>query len=115
MANASSIWGQRLRPAWTKNTEHERMSDLDRMISEVREWRRYHLVRKARIEAAACAIRECALLQARAAVLGRVEPGFEFRNAVPGGWVQGAAGAYRQAQPIYGGVSPCPRRIGIDG
>jgi hypothetical protein len=55
------------------------VAELDRKIEEVREWRRFHHDRRQTIEAAACAIRECALLEARAAVLGRIEPGYEFR------------------------------------
>lgn len=59
------------------------MAELNRMINEVREWRAFHRarynagVKGASIEAAACAIRETALLDARAAVLAEsagVEP-----------------------------------------
>jgi hypothetical protein len=50
------------------------MAELERMIAEVREWRAFHReqarhgVEGARIEAAACAIRERALMDALAAI-----------------------------------------------
>jgi hypothetical protein len=50
------------------------MAELERMIAEVREWREFHAeqyrrgVRGASIEAAACAIRETALLDAKQAL-----------------------------------------------
>jgi hypothetical protein len=50
------------------------MAELERMISEVREWRLFHRaqfqrgVRGACIEASACAIRERALLDAKNAI-----------------------------------------------
>lgn len=51
------------------------MAALNRMIAETREWRDFHVRRReegvkgASIEAAACAIRERALLDAKAAIL----------------------------------------------
>ena len=51
------------------------MAKLEAMILQVRAWRQFHAaqrrrgVRGAEIEAAACAIREQALLDARAAIL----------------------------------------------
>lgn len=51
------------------------MVELDRMISETHEWRVFHReqyrngVRGASIEAAACAIREIALRDAKTAIL----------------------------------------------
>lgn len=51
------------------------MAEIERMIAEVREWRLFHRdnfqrgVKGASIEAAACAIRERALLDAKRAVL----------------------------------------------
>lgn len=51
------------------------MAELDRMIAETKEWRAFHMsqhskgVRGASIEAAACTIREQALLDAKRAIL----------------------------------------------
>lgn len=51
------------------------MAELDRMIAEVNEWRKFHAaqyrsgVKGAQIEAAACAIREIALRDAKRVVL----------------------------------------------
>ena len=51
------------------------MAELERMIAETHEWREFHAaqyrrgVRGAQIEAAACAIREKALLDAKRAIL----------------------------------------------
>lgn len=51
-----------------------RMEKINHMIAETREWREFHAaqyrrgVRGAQIEASACAIREKALLDARAAI-----------------------------------------------
>jgi hypothetical protein len=56
------------------------MAELDRLIIEVREWREFHSeqyrrgVKGAGIEAAACAIREAALLDAKKAVLAERNP-----------------------------------------
>lgn len=69
----------------------EGIARLDRLIADVRADRAdfrgraqgcagTHDKRGFEIEAAACAIREKALLDARKAVLGRVDPGFEFRS-----------------------------------
>lgn len=67
------------------------MNKLDALILETHE-RRVELHLHARrcageydrsgyqIEALACAIREKALLDARAAVVGHIEPGFAFRS-----------------------------------
>lgn len=50
------------------------MAEIERMLAEVREWRAFHAdqyrrgVRGASIEAAACAIRERALLDAQKAI-----------------------------------------------
>lgn len=51
------------------------MAEIEHMIAETREWREFHAaefrrgVRGAQIEAAACAIREKALRDAKAAIL----------------------------------------------
>lgn len=51
------------------------MAEIDRMIAETHEWRQFHAeqyrrgVRGAQIEAAACAIREAALRDAKRAIL----------------------------------------------
>jgi hypothetical protein len=51
------------------------MAELERLIAEVHEWRVFHRekyqrgVKGAQIDAAACAIREIALKDARAAIL----------------------------------------------
>ena len=51
------------------------MAELDRMIAETQRWRTFHAeqrlrgVKGAGIEAAACAIRETALLDAKRAIL----------------------------------------------
>lgn len=51
------------------------MPEIERMIAEVHQWREFHAaeyrrgVRGAQIEAAACAIREKALRDAKAAIL----------------------------------------------
>lgn len=53
------------------------MSELERLIAETREWRDFHAaefrrgVRGAQIEAAACAIRERALRDAKVAIEGK--------------------------------------------
>ena len=74
------------------------MSDLDRLIAEARQDRRFFSDRFRQngnhghsIEALACAIRERALLEARAAVVGRVEAGYEF-HVCPGGRRYGNGG-----------------------
>jgi len=59
------------------------MSDLERMIAEARQWRRFYRDRSAGIEAAAAAIREKALCDARAAIVGRTDPEFTFRPVLP--------------------------------
>lgn len=67
------------------------MAELDRMIAEVRAQRLEYRARGRglagifdkrglEIDAAACAIREKALLDARRAIVGRTDPGFEFRT-----------------------------------
>ena len=54
------------------------MKELEQMIAETREWREFHAaqyrqgVKGAQVEAAACAIREKALIDARNAVLREV-------------------------------------------
>lgn len=58
------------------------MAELDRMIADTRNWRVEHHNARRRIEAAACAIREKALLDARAAILGRVEATYRFRSVM---------------------------------
>lgn len=58
------------------------MADLERMIVEVRQWRRIHKAARHLIDASACGIREKALLDARAAFIGRVEPGYEFKSQI---------------------------------
>jgi hypothetical protein len=45
------------------------MKELERMIDEVKGWRLFHRERRNFIEAAACDIREVALIQARDAIL----------------------------------------------
>lgn len=56
------------------------MAEIDRLIAEVHEWRLFHReqyrrgVRGAEIEAAACAIREVALRDAKRAVLAEAHP-----------------------------------------
>ena len=54
------------------------MTALDLLIAEARSWRREHHFAKRRVEAAAAALREKALLDARAAILGRIEPQAAF-------------------------------------
>lgn len=61
------------------------MQKLDALIEAVRADRAFFHLRYREtnnhghaIEASACAIRERALLEARAAVLGRIDPGFEL-------------------------------------
>lgn len=77
-------------PSAIVETTNVHIARLDRLIAEVRADRAEFRDRAARcagthdkrgyeIEAAACAIREKALLDARRSVLGRVDPGFEFR------------------------------------
>lgn len=57
------------------------MAELNRMIAETREWREFHAdqyrrgVKGATIEAAACAIREQALRDAKRAILTEALPG----------------------------------------
>lgn len=60
------------------------MAELDRMIAETRQWRVEHHNERRCIEAAACAIREKALLDARRAILGRIDRGYEFRSVLKG-------------------------------
>lgn len=61
------------------------MAEIERMIAEAHEWRLFHReqyrrgVRGAQIEAAACAIREKALLDAKQAILAAAT------NKMPGG------------------------------
>lgn len=68
----------------------DRMEHLDRLIAATRADRAELKARAEAcagdfdrkgfgIEAAACAIREMALLEARRAIVGRVEPGYELR------------------------------------
>jgi hypothetical protein len=45
------------------------MVEIERMIAEAQEWRLWHRARRSFIEAAACDIRETALIQARDAIL----------------------------------------------
>lgn len=56
------------------------MPKLESMILETRDWRIMHARERRRIEAAACAIREKALCDAREAIVGRAEPPFVFRS-----------------------------------
>ncbi len=55
------------------------MAEIERMIFEARDWRREHFANRRMIEAAACAIREKALCDAREAIAGRAEAPFLFR------------------------------------
>ncbi len=64
------------------------MAELERMILEARGWRRQYRAmvprHKYQIEACCCAIREKALCDARAAIVGRAEPPFVFRPVLEG-------------------------------
>jgi len=55
------------------------MAKLDQMIAECRAERRLHHDARRYIDAAASAIRERALLDARAAIVSKVENGYTFR------------------------------------
>lgn len=58
------------------------IENLDRLIRMTRADRIFHRAHKNQIEASACAIREKALCEARAVVIGKVDPEFRFRPGV---------------------------------
>jgi len=58
------------------------MDKLDEMIAETRNWRLYHRTHRNVVDASACAIREKALLDARAAIKESIESSYDFQPII---------------------------------